>query len=1708
MKRRNVILATIGLLLVLNIGGFWFLTKQDTDDTPIPTVAVLEAVEEDNTAVEVIAAPSVEAPISTVAVEEPAEIIEMIPPLQSRIRSSENPTVAPVSQQVTIVFQPDADNAARADYIQQIGGEIVQEIPQLNAVVVNVASNPTVIHALPQSPAIINSEPDYIVTALEIPNDEHYPEQWGLPLTNAPTAWDSLPVNGTSITIAVIDSGICYNHADLSGRILSNGRDYVEDDNVAQDEYGHGCAVAGVIAANGNNTIGIAGVAPNSQIMPLRVLDANGAGVYSDVAAALIYATDNGATVINLSLGAPFASTVLQNAVNYATSRGVTVVAAAGNSGTEGVYYPAAYPDVIAVGSADANGQRSSFSSYGAQLDTLAPGRNILSTHRNGAYSSFNGTSFAAPHVAGLVAISRATGIELVLSPDSIAHLALAVASSPTITPVPSLEPRAVPTQPVATPIVIEPIDGRVASVPLPIASRTPIPPLPDVAANNNPLFEASNMILSLEAIQQHQAVRSRAVTINMGALAPATNAFNSAQALTTHSITLNLFDDVTLQADLERLEARMTDDSGYVWVGRIQNEPLSDVVLVVGDNQITGSVLIPGRTFTIRPIAAGQHAVIEVNPRKEWGNDARIPPSGLLVNRQAQEVSNLSTQDNGNEIDLLVVYSTAAKNAAGGLDNLKAQVNAEIVLANNSFSFSSMGPTPFWLVGFYEQTDYTDLPTNTFDDDLNHISNFDGVMDDAFTWRENVQADLVIYVRETVNDNTCGLAWVMTEETVDFAESAFSVIARECFGDVTMVHEMGHNMGSVHDIAWAGFPGVFSYSYGYVNYVYDFYTLMAYPCSVSCRLLNRWSSPNQTDSVSGQPVGSSTANNVLSITNTRDTVSRFRLSIPKAPRNMGWLQDLTTPTSVTIFWQDESNNEEGFNIYRYDGIDWTYIGSVGQNVKQYTDTSVDCGFIYFYTVTAYRENPSIYVESDGADPAVGTATQPCNDLNANARVINPLPYTDTLVTFSATISMNDPNLSCTSSYTPNVWYRFTPAYSGTYEFNTFGSNYPTALAMYTGTYPSLTELECSDDVMFGGVRNSQIIRNLTAGQTYSLLVAEDDQFWGTLIFNAKLVQFADCNLVTDMPAAECVALVNLYNATGGTTWTDKTAWLDDINPCNWFGVTCVNGHVDSLSLPANGLSGALPISIGNLTSLKTLNLSNNALDGALPTGIGNLVNLLTLNLENTRLIGLVPTAITNLTALTSLNLSYNALYTDNTTVATFLTGEQAGWELTQTAPVTNAAGATFDTSTINLSWTAIPYTGDGGYYEIWYRRQNVQDFTLHGTTADKSATAYALNSLPVSNELYYIRIISYTAANNLKSVPVELSGRTAAVVPSATFTPSDTPIPTNTPEPNAKTIGLYDDGMWWFRDANASGDADLRFAFGPREDGWQPLSGDWNGDGIDGIGVYKDGLFILRDTTDAGVMNYQVNLGIFEPGWQAVVGDWNGDGRDSVGMYRNGIFLLTDDTVRRAVVQIQLRFDPFGAGLGVPVAGDWNNSSRDSIGLYYNGQFALKMGNTSQSPVISFTFGPLETGWLPLAGDWNGDGLDTIGVYRDGIWRLRNSNSAGLADEGFSFRAAGSPIANYRGTSLTLMALADSMFVDEIAPTATVAASATSTPTIEITAEVTVEVIVPSETPTIAEAATETATPTETVTPEPSATETPLPSDTPTPEMTEEGSL
>jgi subtilisin family serine protease len=288
------------------------------------------------------------------------------------------------------------------------GAEVMRTLAPIRTHVLLAPSGRSeeVLAALRRFPEVEMAERDELLSATEVaPNDFDWPDQWGLRLARFPAAWEL--VRGSAQTvIAVVDTGIDRAHPDLRGAVLG-GYDFVNRDRNPDDDNGHGTAVAGILAARTNNTIGIAGACWKCALLPLKVLNAHGLGFDSDIAEAIIAAADRGAHVVNLSLGGVGASGTLSRALAYAATRDVVLVGAAGNDGGTREFYPAADGHVLAVAAANRSARLYPWSNRGAWVDLAAPGCSVALQPRNG-YASICGTSAAAPLVAGLAALVRA----------------------------------------------------------------------------------------------------------------------------------------------------------------------------------------------------------------------------------------------------------------------------------------------------------------------------------------------------------------------------------------------------------------------------------------------------------------------------------------------------------------------------------------------------------------------------------------------------------------------------------------------------------------------------------------------------------------------------------------------------------------------------------------------------------------------------------------------------------------------------------------------------------------------------------------------------------------------------------------------------------------------------------------------------------------------------------------------------------------------------------------------------------------------------------------------------------------------------------------------------------------------------------------------------------------------------------------------------
>jgi len=375
-----------------------------------------------------------------------------------------------VPAEVIIKFRPGAKWQEVKGVHQRHGTAEVYSSPLAGFKRVRIPKGKTVagmVAALRKEPSVQYAEPNTVCRAFLTPSDPTYSYQWHLDIPqgsekaewhgtngggiNAEPAWDQS--QGAGVIVAVLDTGVAYENygeyqqaPDLAGTAFVPGYDFINNDSHPNDDDSHGTHVAGTIAQSTNNGVGVAGVAPACSIMPVKVLDADGAGTAQTLADGIYYAVDNGAQVINLSLGWPVRGRravdpgeTVRSAIAYAHGRGVTIVCASGNDGRGAVAYPAAYDDYcIAVGATRYDEKRASYSNYGDSLDIVAPGGDVAVDQNEDGYVDgvlqntfnpntgdvkdfgywfFDGTSMATPHVSGVAALLIARGAS---GPDQV----------------------------------------------------------------------------------------------------------------------------------------------------------------------------------------------------------------------------------------------------------------------------------------------------------------------------------------------------------------------------------------------------------------------------------------------------------------------------------------------------------------------------------------------------------------------------------------------------------------------------------------------------------------------------------------------------------------------------------------------------------------------------------------------------------------------------------------------------------------------------------------------------------------------------------------------------------------------------------------------------------------------------------------------------------------------------------------------------------------------------------------------------------------------------------------------------------------------------------------------------------------------------------------------------------------------------------------
>jgi hypothetical protein len=391
-------------------------------------------------------------------------------------------------------------------------------------------------------------------------------------------------------------------------------------------------------------------------------------------------------------------------------------------------------------------------------------------------------------------------------------------------------------------------------------------------------------------------AIRSRA-----GFIRNRYAALNTA-LLSQKKLTLNLFPDANYFAEFKQM-VRSAGVAGASWLGTIPGLPTSEVLITVTDaGYIDGYIHADTRLFTISTATLGVNVIVEVDQNtlsaREQPPKVAPQPSKLAPTFPSRP-GNAAAADDGSQVDVMVVWSNNAQTAAGGAANMQAQVTTAINSANTAYANS--GITLRVRLVYSGGVNYND--SGDFNTDLDRLtSTNDGYIDQVHALRDTYKADLVSLL---INDTTyCGLAWLMGNVSTAFAPQGFSVVSWQCISNYSFQHEMGHNMGSMHDPANAGGGGgAYSYSYGYQNPSNVFRTVMAYNCPSGCPRVNYFSNPNVN--YAGYPTGTSTQNNALSINNTAYTVANFRVANTARPDTIG----IYRPSNNTFYLRNSNTN-------------------------------------------------------------------------------------------------------------------------------------------------------------------------------------------------------------------------------------------------------------------------------------------------------------------------------------------------------------------------------------------------------------------------------------------------------------------------------------------------------------------------------------------------------------------------------------------------------------------------------------------------------------------------------------------------------------------------------------------------------------------------------------------------------------------------------
>jgi hypothetical protein len=532
------------------------------------------------------------------------------------------------------------------------------------------------------------------------------------------------------------------------------------------------------------------------------------------------------------------------------------------------------------------------------------------------------------------------------------------------------------------------------------------------------------------------------------------------ADLLDMETLTLNLFDDVVVTAVRDRLIDHVQGST--TWIGHVEGEPESEVFLTVRGSTMSGNVQVGQKIYEIEARGHHLHEIMQVDPSKNPKHSIPLKPKGAPSVSDEDAVSAADSglpaaADAATLIDLLVVYTPKAKANAGGQAGIEAKIVNAVAMANQAY-LNSRIDMQLNLVGMAEIAYAETGNMLTSLTDLAGVS--DGKMDSVHNLRNQYGADQVALI--SADANYCGIGYMMTSgwRSSAFASYAFSVAHDDstyaCLTNHTLAHELGHNQGDQHNMEDSpDGPGSYAYSYGYrLCETGGFRTVMSYSCSGGTRI-SYFSNPDVI-LPNGEATGTSSANNALSMNNTKGIVAAFRTAVaaqvPNAPGNLS--AEALSSSQISLTWTDSSSDEAGFRLEKTaDGINWSEFAVTGSNSSSFLDSGLVPSTTYQYRARAYNSaGYSAYSNIDAATtpeepcisnlPAMTMTSVEAQYFKPGASVSLAISLTNrdssTCSASSFTLSSSDGGMVGTYSLSPSgtvsaAWNFSAPAADGTY---------------------------------------------------------------------------------------------------------------------------------------------------------------------------------------------------------------------------------------------------------------------------------------------------------------------------------------------------------------------------------------------------------------------------------------------------------------------------------------------------------------------------------------------------------------------------------------------------------------------------------------------------------------------------------------------------